>query len=208
MPCYVSNAFFFSMQAIVESDHHFNTNLQLSVINDEWLLYVKGKLLDPAESKSSFVDVLLALFGFTGVSPGQFWSIGPLERYSEQHLESVQRILELIYATPLEHKIELVSIGTCGCNMGYCSKVTSVEIIEPTCNTYGDVMALFGCTMETAPDQISYYEYPDSMLLCAETVTQRDLPIEIYDITCYSEPKPCTLELDPDVCYISFQYVR
>lgn len=91
--------------------------------------------------------------------------------------------------------MKFVRIGTCGCNMGYCSAITSCEIDGSDYKCYGDLMNLFG------PD------YPDSVML--EIKELNDLPSHIHNNhSCYSPKVPLNIDLQKGVTYLSWGYYR
>lgn len=110
-------------------------------------------------------------------------------------------IRKWLYSYPLKPIIKMVSIYTCGCNMGHCDAITDIEIDETEYKTLGELFALF--TGKNIPCYASYlpisenaeyvikddpyYEHPDSVQLYIEKC-DKNKTFEVYkEGTCYSK---------------------
>jgi len=223
------------MNATVTNKHHFCKGVTLSIQNDKltWKIdkdmqkykygiykYVtcgfiqsdRDGQLDP-QKLDDFILLIELIFEFTGSLTYHKYEnkkytvmlTNYLQIESEQNLTQWD-IVKCIYDTPLEHIVKFVGIGHCGCNMGHCSAITGISINDKEFKTYGDVMAVLG-DETTTENGNTYYEYPDSLLLTLEQIT--NLPGKIHcGYTCYSDKEIVTESLDPNTIYLSYGYGR
>ena len=217
------------MNAIITSKHHFCEGVVLTIQNDKlsWKVnkdkqkYKYGTcgfaqsnadgLLD-LQQLDDFISLINLVFEFTGTLTYQKYenkkctvvSTNRLQIESDQNLTQWD-IVNCIYSAPLEWNVRFVRVGTCGCNMGHCGAVTSITVDCEEYKTYGDVMALLGD--EVTLDGNHYYEYPDSVLLTLERIT--NLPDKICSgPTCRGNKEIVTEHLDPNTIYLSYSYGR
>jgi len=213
------------METIITNNHHFcegivltlqNGNLKWSIdSNKQKFKYGTGVrsgasefrdgVLDPKNNLDDFIKLLNLVFEFTGTITNICYNktlISPLQ-ISDSNL-STKNVVEMIYNMKLEHEIKFVKISTCGCNMGYCSAVTGVNIKSKTYKTYGEVMSIFG--YEATIDGFTYYEYPDSVLLNLNRITE--IPSEIIDYKTHNPIKNENIKLDQDTVYLSYAFSR
>ena len=223
------------MNAIVTNKHHFCKGVTLSIQNDKlsWKVdrdmqkykygtYKYGTCgfiqsdrdgqLDP-QKLDDFILLIELIFEFTGSLTYCKYENKKYNVMLTDHLQIVSDqdltqydIVKCIYDTPLEHSVKFIRIGHCGCNMGHCGAITGISIDDKEYKTYGDVMALFGDETITE-DGNTYYEYPDSVLLTLEQITQ--LPDKIHSTWyCGSDKKIVTESLDQNIIYLSYSYGR
>lgn len=208
---------------VFTNDHHFNDNVKIVIddINNKLTeIIFKDTVISSASDIDSFIDKIQLLFRFTGIdcvgylylyislvfnelthlffyNSNQFYKPGELTKVNGLQVTPAQyeSFINTIYNTPLEFNVKFVRIGTCGCNMGYCSAITSCEIDGSDYKCYGDLMNLFG------PD------YPDSVML--EIKELNDLPSHIHNNhSCYSPKVPLNIDLQEGVTYLSWGYYR
>ena len=122
---------------------------------------------------------------------------------AEKQAENIRATYNLIYSHTLPENIRFLEYSECGCNMGHCSTITDVSPVPPDkVKTVGDLFALFG-ELQTSGTGISFYEYPDSVLLTIREVT--NIP---KIVGCGTDKKYITLTLDPKCQYFAFSYGR
>lgn len=159
--------------------------------------------LDLNSTGAELCNAINIMFEFTGSDP----LIVP-DRAGWTPSEVRQAVIDLIYATPLERKINIVEVDLCRCNMGHCADVTGVTIEKEQPATYGDLFKLFGMRVDgNEDDPTKHYEYPDSVWLFLEPFTKVP-PFVRKTHDCWSDAIPCTVILNPDEEYISYSYCR
>lgn len=75
---------------------------------------------------------------------------------------TVQEVYDLLYNLPIPGGDSFVSVGECGCMMGECGIVTTLEE-EPRCSTFKQAIALWGSVKNDTDTGIEYYEGPEWM---------------------------------------------
>lgn len=177
------------------NNHHFNDERSLRiVINPNGS--VKRFWNDIDASSMDLIEELHAMFCFTGIEPSRIQSDGG----------SVNDIYKLLYDIPFPGDVRFMHISTCGCNMGHCSGFKGAKV-EPPVDTFGEAMALLG--IEEEMDGITFYQYPDSVLLSMDWWT-KEIERKYLSSRCpYDSPRePEPLHLDPTVRYIFYSYGR
>ena len=222
------------MNVVVRNPHHFSRGVTLEIVDGicKWKVnneeqknkfgtYLWGKdvetvhlnddgYVDP-KSFDDFSKLLNLVFEFTGSA---FYCgtdsiedhMLEIDSQSSDQEVGVSDIFRAIYDTPLDVDIRFISFGYCGCNMGHCNDITSVTVLDEIPKTYGDVMKILGC--ERKRDELSVYEYPDSVWITIKHVTEEDLPTEISKDMCSSEKIPLSIELNPNLNYIMLECGR
>lgn len=152
------------------------------------------------ENKAN-IDDIYQTFALTGCGPS----------YLEVENATPDEVMKLLYNTPLPKNLELVWFGQCGCNMGHCGAITSIETLDlPEQKTYQDLFKYFG-EYNQREEGYEYYEYPDSVFLSLDKVTGDNE--ENYDV--YLEPSGCYGKktnihkiFDQSKIYITYSYGR
>lgn len=209
-------------ELVATGTHHFQKGLTLIVTGDEWKWIYSSdksgsqtnqKYLDPTNSIENFVNLIDIVFRFTGVCfdisySHTFDDCIQIKTGEDMKTMTTLELIRWIYDRPLEHKVRMVHLATCGCNMGHCGAIVGIEIDETEYQTYGDLMKLFGGPIRPKEDPDNeYYGYPDSVCLSIRYIY--DLPSSIYDgNSCYSKRVPVTQTLDPNITYLSWEYSR
>lgn len=192
----------------VNSVHHWTSNisLHLKFVDNH---YIKRKWLKDGtkikfdhEDIDDFMKELDLVFRFTGGGPSQL----------KVQNGTVEEVYSALYSIPIRENIQFVRLGRCGCNMGNCGALQSIDFIQ-NCTRFEEIIREFGYLSSDCIDDdniisenvFSFYQYPDSVILYIE---QLDRQQELYKNGCYKPASNVDLELDPNKKYISFSYCR
>jgi hypothetical protein len=178
----------------ITSSHHWSVNIKLilhikiedekkTIIRREW--YNKDEPIIFGDTIKNGIDEAVVLFKLTGVFPG--WLSLDNKKFS------LQEIYSLLYAMPFSAKdcVRFIQFNICGCNMGYCGAIEGYRLISEKLETFGNVLSLWGSeNLEYDEDgkEVTYYEYPDSVILSIENALEKHHTIKIYNNSCYKEP--------------------
>ena len=214
------------MNATVTSSHHFSEGVKLVITNGKCQWYVDSEkqkhkygtgmmtrktdevsgLVNPAESLDQFIKLINLIFEFTGCCVAYWGEVEDSLLIDSKEDLTQWDIIKTIYDTKLEHKVNFVHIGTCGCNMGNCGAITSVTVDEIDYETYGDLMKLFGYPVADSHGNI-YYCYPDSVWFMIRQASR--LPETIHKgNSCYSETIKHDKQLDSEKVYLQWEFTR
>ncbi|CAH6418281.1 Hypothetical protein POVN_LOCUS51 [uncultured virus] len=121
---------------------------------------------------------------------------------------TVLELFKAVYAALID-PIDLVFVGTCGCNMGHCGAPTRC-VLEENKRTYGDVFACLGQKPdpygEVDPLEFEWYEYPDHVFVYLQLLTEVPL---VCKTNCYSKDRvPAPFVLKEGHTYIQYSYSR
>ncbi len=168
--------------------------------------------LDPKNNLHDFIHLIDIVFRFTGVCfdtsySNTFTNYIDIQQGSDTKMDTLG-LIRWIYDQPLEHDVRFVGLSTCGCNMGHCGALTGIDISNTKYQTYGDLMKLFGDPIKPEEDpEKEYYGYPDSVIF--RICKMNELPSMMFGgDSCHSKLVPVTQTLDPNITYLTWEYIR
>lgn len=199
----------------VISAEHWHNEFSMKVEIREGVI-IEARLLEKGSSLSNdgppqqVLEYLLCLFMFTGSGPNQ------LVVQNEDAKRSwiiLKKLYAYVYALPIHtaDSFDFLSLSTCGCNMGHCTRIIGVELVDKG-TTCGSVIGLWGFESKQSAiveggDEISFFEHPDSAYLYTDEISE--IPLVYED--CYNDR---VAEVQPEFAisaekvYFSYSYGR
>jgi hypothetical protein len=199
----------------VTSTHHWSHAVKVELIVDkENLVDVKWfidhdksvTMNDAAHDVNLFILLFEQLYSTFGVIE-DLTIVGGTYKEVYRHLYNLP--------VPSELQLKVVRLSTCGCNMGYCGaivdytihKVKTIEdllkIIEIPYKHCDRCQCCICLKTAGAPDH--YYEYPDSVVLFVDKLTELPAIVDTYP---HDNIIKAITQLEPGYNYISLSYGR
>lgn len=133
-----------------------------------------------------------------------------------EYIDKSKKIRKWIYDYQIKPGIKMIVKSCCGCNMGHCGAILSVDLDDQIYTRFGDLCASFTgmnipcyaiCGNENGTndeekyegekDEDEYYEHPDSVLLYLDKY-DKNSTFKVYEKGCYHEAKESKIKMSDD----------